>query len=206
MQRYINTSSNSLPLKVSGCILPGMDFRANPGKECQDNYVFFMHNGCLFCILCDGHGSEGNIISKFIVEYTEKYFKKHFSKFRLDPKGLISEMLQKCDKKIILHVPCELSGSTVIVLFIDNNIINCGSLGDSRSILGSLSAIPERAIPLRAGKYFRRITCDRFFKTSLLTLDQKPENPDELVRIRQSGGIVEKYADPFGRNIGPYRV
>ena len=205
-QDHLVTSSNNLPLKISGCVIPGMDFRATQPKICQDEIAFLMHNGCLLCILCDGHGTEGHYISKFATEFVTNYFKKHFSKFRIDPKGITIKMLQKCDKKIIADMECDLSGTTIIVLFIENNIVYSGSLGDSRAILGSLSTIVETACPRYKSRYFRKITCDKLFKTSPLTIDQKPENNDELIRIRQSGGLVEKYTDAFGRNVGPFRV
>lgn len=200
-----NCFLSSMPIKISGCVLPGMDFRTGQTKICQDDYVCFIHNNCIICVLCDGHGSEGHYISKFVVEYTEKYFKKYFSKFRHDPKSVLSEMMQKCDKKIIANMDCELSGTTAVVLLIDGGIAYSASLGDSRAIIGTLSQVADVAHP-RVNKYFRRITTDRNFKAIPLTQDQKPEHNDEMMRIRMSGGIVEKYTDAFGRNVGPYRV
>lgn len=208
-QNSLNTFLGPLPIKISGAVLPGMDFRNNQSKTCQDEYAFIIHNGILLCVLCDGHGTEGHHISKFAVDYSQKFFKKHFSKFKLDPKSMTTQLLQKCDKEILQNMECDLSGTTIVMLYIDNNIIYCGSLGDSRAVLGMASEIGEDSKPnshFTSNKYFRRIKSENNFKVVALTMDQKPENNDEMLRIRMSGGVVEKYTDAFGRSVGPYRV
>lgn len=105
-------------------------------------------------------------------------------------------------------IDCELSGTTIVLLFVDNGIVYTASLGDSRAVLGSLAAVADVSKPRSNGspKYFRKITCDRSFKATNLTVDQKPEHNEEMLRIRLSGGVVEKYTDAFGRSVGPYRV
>ena len=182
-----------------------MDFRAGQKKVCQDQYSFLIHNNSLFCVLCDGHGSEGHHIAKFASDYIKKYYKKHFSAFKLDAKSTISKMIQKCDKKILNDMDCDLSGSTCVILFIENGIVYCASIGDSRAIIGSLSSVADVPI-IRKNKYFRKVVCDRKFKAVQISIDQKPELADELYRIRMAGGVVEKYSDGLGRNIGPFRV
>lgn len=204
-QNNINIFMSNLPFKVSGCILPGMEFRLNQSKTCQDKYYFTVHDSCLFCILCDGHGTEGHHISKFSIDYISKSFKKHFSKIKHDPNSTFSSILQKCDMKIIKNLECELSGTTVVVLFICDGHIYTASLGDSRAVLGHLNPVADLA-KNRNNKYFRKISTDRTFKTFCLTVDQKPEDEDEEIRIRNSGGMVQKFTDAFGRNVGPFRV
>lgn len=204
-QNNINIFMSNLPFKVSGCILPGMEFRKGQGKTCQDSYLFTVHDNCLFCILCDGHGAEGHHISKYSVSYLSKSFKKHFSKIKHDPKSSISAILQKCDMKIMKNLECELSGTTIVVLFICDGHIFTASLGDSRAVLGHLNPVADQA-KSRNNKYFRKIYTDKTFKTFSLTVDQKPEDENEKTRIRNSGGMVEKFTDAFGRYVGPFRV
>lgn len=204
-QNNFNIFLSGLPMKISACVVPGMDFRMNNKKVCQDGYLAITHNNTLFTILCDGHGVEGHNVCEYVIKYCQKHFKKHFSQIKHDPKAAISNMLQKCDKKVINDVECEMSGTTIIVLFVCEEKIHCASLGDSRAIVGQLSDVGEQ-IRSRNRKHFRKITCDRPFKTIPLTQDQKPENSDEMLRIRNSGGLVEKLTDPYGRNVGPFRV
>jgi serine/threonine protein phosphatase PrpC len=196
---------SNLPFKVSGCVLPGMDFRQGQSKTCQDFYYFTVHNNCLLAVLCDGHGTEGHHISKYVVDYISKSFKKHFSKLKHDPKSTFSAILSKCDNKILRNLECDLSGTTVVLLLIADGQVHAASLGDSRAVLGSLH--PEADQPrARNNKYFRKILCDQNFKVFPLTIDQKPEDEDEEDRIRMSGGLVQKFTDAFGRNVGPFRV
>jgi len=204
-QNNFNIFLSNLPMKVSGCVLPGMDFRMHTKKVCQDGYLVTVHNDCLLTILCDGHGVEGHTVCAYSIDYCHKYFKKHFSQVKHDPKTAISNMLQKCDRKVMNAVECEMSGTTIVVLLICEEKIYCGSLGDSRAVVGQLNSVGDQG-RIRSRKHFRKITCDKPFKAVPLTQDQKPEDSDEMLRIRMSGGVVEKLTDPFGRNVGPFRV
>ena len=205
---HLNAFLGTQPMKISGCVLPGLDFRGNQTKVCQDAYTFVLHNNCLLCIICDGHGTEGQAIASFSTDYCLKYFKKHFSKFKTDPKAMTAHLFQKCDKRLMATIDCELSGTTIVLLFIDNGIVYTASLGDSRAVLGSAAPVADVSKPRSdvTAKYFRKITCDRSFKACSLTTDQKPDLNEEMLRIRLSGGVVERYTDAFGRTVGPYRV
>lgn len=205
LQENFNIFLGNLPFKVSGCVLPGMDFRAGQNKICQDSFFCIVHSGCLLAVLGDGHGTEGHHISKYALEYIQKSFKKHFSAFKHDPKSLISTVLQKCDKKILTQLESSLSGTTIIITFISDGLVLTGSLGDSRAILGHLHPVSDTFKP-KINKYFRQITTSRTFKVFPLTVDQKPENKEEESRIRKSGGLVYRFTDAFGRNVGPHRV
>ena len=39
-----------------------------------------------------------------------------------------------------------------------------------------------------------------------LSIDYKPELPEETTRIMMAGGVVEQMKDDFGEGVGPYRV
>ena len=205
IQDNINIFLSNFPFKVSGCVLPGMDFRASQTKICQDNFFFIVHNNCLLSVLCDGHGTEGHHISKYALEYFQKSFKKKFSAFKHDPKQSISAILQKCDEKIFSQLESSLSGTTMVINFIADGVALTAGLGDSRAILGYLDPVAE-TFKQKQGKYFRQITCERSFKVFPLTVDHKPEDKEEEFRIRKSGGLVHRYTDAFGRDVGPYRV
>lgn len=204
-QSVLNIQLGNLPINLSTCTIPGMDFRIDHVKVCQDTYTIIPQDDTLLIVLCDGHGSIGHTIAGFITDYIIKSFKKHFLDFRVNPKKVISRIVKKCDNKILNTMDCQLSGSTLVVAFIINGTIHCANVGDSRAIIGTLSHFPD-AIPIRTSKYFRKTNCERTFKAANLSKDHKPELEDETLRIRKSGGTVQKYRDSFGRNVGPYRV
>jgi hypothetical protein len=95
-------------------------------------------------------------------------------------------------------------------------MVYCGSVGDSRGLVVTTST-PETlpAPPANLGiereilagvKQKRQSFIDHKVNSIQLTRDQKPEDPEELDRIIQAGGRVQRLVDNLGNNIGPYRV
>ena len=80
------------------------------------------------------------------------------------------------------------SGSTLCSAMIQGNIIYIVNVGDSRAILGT---------------YFSRINR---WKTTQLSVDHKPNNPNENKRIISYNGRVDRYKNEFGEEYGVYRV
>jgi len=99
---------------------------------------------------------------------------------------------------------------------VTEGFIHCGSVGDSRGIIGTLT-MPEilPAPPANMGaerdilagvKEKRRSVLETRMNSVQLTRDQKPEDPEELQRISNAGGRVQRLTDNAGNKIGPYRV
>ena len=105
--------------------------------------------------------------------------------------------------------------STGVLIYLNATDICCGSVGDSRGIIGT-TTMPEvlPAPPANMGdreilatvKQKRRSFIDTVINSVQLTRDQKPEDPEELQRIVRAGGRVQRLTDGAGNKIGPYRV
>lgn len=193
------------PIKVSGCVLPGLNPHGDD-KKCQDNYTYAFLNGLIFCGLFDGHGPVGEQVSAFGIKFCHKYFLQNAHMFDEKPKETLIHMLELCDKELHQEeIEYELSGSTAVIVLLSNNSIHTASLGDSRAILGTISDM-SFALPAPQSKFHRHFTVGRVLKPIPLTIDQKPNHEEEYVRIRSAGGIVERITDVMGNTIGPYRV
>ncbi|EAR86481.2 protein phosphatase 2C containing protein (macronuclear) [Tetrahymena thermophila SB210] len=85
------------------------------------------------------------------------------------------------------EVDSNLSGSTLVSVFIHGKTIICSNVGDSRAVLARKKNGNEiQAIPL--------------------SIDHKPCFDREKQRIIQSGGRVQSQKDHYGNPIGPLRV
>ena len=103
------------------------------------------------------------------------------------------------------------------MLLIDQEQISAASVGDSRIVIAT-SVIPTMlpAKPAKINSADRIILQEtskrrsslppRRLQAIQLTKDQKPEDPQELERIKKSGGRVERLTDERGIPVGPYRV
>jgi serine/threonine protein phosphatase PrpC len=120
-------------------------------------------------------------------------------------------MIEKCDeeiRKIDSGVDVRLSGTTCVCIYMDEHSIHVGSVGDSRSILGTTPSLNEDIPhPIRSKDKFRRSIKPRTRLTVLpLTVDQKPNHQEELDRITAAGGTVQPLSDENGDPVGPFRV
>ena len=71
LHEYEEITLSGLELKVSTCILTGMDPRSVIYKDCQDGLFFSYRNDVFITALFDGHGIDG----LKIVEYSKNYIK-----------------------------------------------------------------------------------------------------------------------------------
>ena len=171
--------------------------------------------------IMDGHGSNGHLVSNFVKEKIEEYFKdkkiykskkimKAVSSIQLDISDTIFEKLINNNYEIIRNfykkVNDELyntkfdvhfSGTTCVLVFKIGQKIICSNVGDSRAIL------VKRKINLN--------NKDNNIKYEYIELshDHKPNNKEEKERIEKSGGEVSQ-AYLIGKEeegpTGPFRV
>lgn len=169
-------------------------------KVNQDSYLVIqkwkqLNDFNIFAVL-DGHGKVGHNASQFVTKYFNLFFNKNKKILAQKTEDQVYMRLLKRDYDILTrlfrHAERDIvkndfdpnfSGTTcVMVLQVGEKLITA-NVGDSRAILVKENG--KKIIPL--------------------SVDQKPNDPEELKRIVSNGGEVKQYEED-GEVSGPYRV
>ena len=174
----------------------------------QDSYILERNiNGVLnFNIfgVMDGHGVNGHFASQFVTKFIINRIKNHSLLKNLDKPKDIYNKLKSNKFQIITNIffdadlqitkqkfNVEMSGTTaVLVIELDKHII-CANTGDSRAIL------------VYDDSNDKQLSNTKIFN---LSIDAKPDLPNEKKRIYESGGVVEQVIDETDETVGPYRI
>ena len=153
----------------------------------------------------DGHGPHGHHVSHFCKDYFIRKVSEFANQCKIEgnstPESIynklkqtnfayIKEIFKEADSEIAKQTTFDhnFSGTTCNLVFQFNKFLVCSSVGDSRGIL----------------------ICDNNDNTNQLIIplshDHKPDLPQELSRIMNNGGRVDKLTDQFGNKVGPNRV
>ena len=178
---------------------------SGPGikKTNQDN--FFIYNNFnnnsnyVYLGVCDGHGLFGQDISTYLVNklpqnMNKKIISKNIKNLSNADITLLSSIFQETfvETNISLNsderIDSSYSGSTCVSLLFTPTRIYCINVGDSRCLLGKYIEKENKWISMN------------------LSRDHKPSEPDEMIRIKKCGGIIESYRDNSGNFVGPERV
>jgi len=162
--------------------------------------------------LCDGHGPAGRDIAELISRRMQFHVKKDFNavldQSKKDEKKRDIGVSSQKDKSATEIVPTDIltrahgkvlkdvyrsdsniffSGSTLLTCLIRGHLMYITNVGDSRLIL----ARKEEAI----------------WKPTQMTIDHRPENPQERARLEAAGARVEPFImSKTGLAVGPLRV
>lgn len=142
----------------------------------------------------DGHGVVGHQVSSFVTKYFQAFFKKNKKIICIDNENDMYYRLKKGNYDILHRafkhaerdvgksdIDANFSGTTCVMVFQVGERIICSNIGDSRAIM------------VKAGKIIE------------LSIDQKPNDPEEKKRIIECGGEVSQYEED-GEASGPFRV
>ena len=160
----------------------------------QNQYNFKDFN--IFSIL-DGHGANGHLVSRFVTKYFTSFFKNNKKMnssndseeaicYRLKKNNydILKKAFRHAERDIMKNsdIDANFSGTTcVMVLQIGEKLI-CANVGDSRAII------------------FKGDN-----KITPLSIDQKPDDPEESKRIIENGGEISQFEED-GEKSGPFRV
>ena len=150
----------------------------------------------IFCVM-DGHGINGHLVSRYLMKYINLFFKNN-KKMNASNQNedSIYLRLKKSDYRILrrlfrhaerdLHkkskIDANLSGTTCVMVAQIGDRFICANIGDSRAIMIKTG---NEIVPL--------------------SIDQKPDDPEESKRIVQNGGEISQYEEN-GEKSGPYRI
>ena len=149
----------------------------------------------IFAVM-DGHGVNGHLVSRFVTKYFTSFFKKNkkmnssnanedqiFYRLKKNDHDVLKRAFRHAERDIEKNsdIDANFSGTTCVMVFQIGNRILCGNVGDSRAIMVK----GDKAIPL--------------------SIDQKPDDPEESKRIKENGGEISQYEED-GEKSGPFRV
>lgn len=208
-QSEANINSSLIPILKNYAVLsrPGND-KTGMTKTNQDTLISKTNinnikDFNIFGVL-DGHGPTGHLISQFAGQFIPNCILNNPEiRIQSNPETIYF-ILRKNNYQIIKQAftatdtqlksqnfDSKESGSTcVLIIHIGNHII-CANVGDSRAI-AVFDEQNDRNL--------------NYLKCIPLSIDYKPDLPEEKNRILMSGGLVEQVKNSFGEGIGPYRV
>ena len=144
----------------------------------------------------DGHGVNGHLVSRFVTKYFTSFFQKNkkmnssnasedqiFYRLKKNEYDIIKRCCRHAERDIekTTEIDANFSGTTFVMVFQVGERIICANIGDSRAIMVK----GDKAIPL--------------------SIDQKPDDPEESKRIKENGGEISQYEED-GEKSGPFRV
>ena len=156
----------------------------------------------------DGHGPEGHFVSEYISKFLPSQIINHpeiknlsdpeeiYQKFKENNCRIIFQAFLDSDK-ILESVDFSAieSGTTCCLIIHIGKHIMCANTGDSRAIV----TYDESDEDNDSNQL-------NYLKVTPLSIDYKPELPEETERIIKSGGVIEPMTDEYGEFIGPLRV
>ena len=149
----------------------------------------------IFSVL-DGHGVNGHLVSRFVTKYFTSFFKNNKKMNSNNNEDAVYYRLKKNDSDILKRafrhaerdieknsdIDANFSGTTCVMVLQVGEKILCANVGDSRAIMVKENNV---IIPL--------------------SIDQKPNDPEESKRIEGNGGEISQYEED-GEKSGPFRV
>ena len=144
----------------------------------------------------DGHGVNGHLVSRFTTKYFTSFFKKNkkmnnscaneeqiYYRLKKNDYEILKRVYRHAERDLEKtgDIDANFSGTTCVMVFQIGEKIICANVGDSRAIMVK----GDKAIPL--------------------SIDQKPDDPEESKRIKENGGEISQYEED-GEKSGPFRV
>ena len=155
----------------------------------------------------DGHGPDGHYVSQFAAEFIPSNIVNHPEiKSLKEPEKIYQKLKENnCDiiTQAFIFADAQLksvdfdafeSGTTCCLIIHVGTHIICANAGDSRALVVFDNPANTNKENLN------------YWNVTPLSMDYKPEMPEEMNRIIMAGGVVKQMEDSLGEGCGPYRV
>ena len=208
--RYSDFDGSGYVKNYGGVTRPGKDLSGKI-KVNQDSIVCLTNinnikDFNMFGVL-DGHGPDGHYVSEFISEFIPSKLANHpkiknlknpeeiYREYKSNNCQIITQAFLEADKELEnVQFDTTESGTTCCLIIHIGTHIMCANTGDSRALVIFDDSQQENSKSLD------------YLKAVPLSIDYKPEIPEETNRIIMSGGVVEQMTDELGEGVGPMRV
>ena len=203
-----DTSSKNL--FIVGTRSKGGHSGATP-KTNQDSWVvefdYMGINDAVYAAVFDGHGTQGHKASGYLKIHTQKNLDNFLKRKQLgflngtstandsNTSSLVRSALVESfhytndELNKNKNIFTDLSGSTGVAILLQNGILYCANVGDSKCVIVTNKEETNSA-----------------WKVVELSREHHPTLPEERARIEKSGGRVEAFKMPNGNPIGPLRI
>jgi serine/threonine protein phosphatase PrpC len=154
----------------------------------QDTYFALEKEHCWVLGVCDGHGTNGHLVSTFLKNFLPEALLGFIPQQKLAESSILNTALTRaydtCEQQLRdSAIDISNSGSTCVTVLVLNHTIACANVGDSRAVLGRKT--------------------HGMWSVFQLSWDHKPEDPPEHSRIIAAGGEIT--VSKLARS-GPSRV
>ena len=169
-------------------------------KVNQDSFLvlqnqYNMKDFNIFSVM-DGHGVNGHLVSRFVTKYFTSFFKNNkkmnsnknedevYYRLKKNDSDILTRAFRHAERDIEKNsdIDANFSGTTCVMVLQVGEKILCANVGDSRAIMVKEN---NKIIPL--------------------SIDQKPDDPEESKRIVENGGEISQFEED-GEKSGPFRV
>ena len=169
-------------------------------KVNQDSFLvlqnqYNMKDFNIFSVM-DGHGVNGHLVSRFVTKYFTSFFKNNkkmnsnknedevYYRLKKNDSDILTRAFRHAERDIEKNsdIDANFSGTTCVMVLQVGEKILCANVGDSRAIMVKEN---NKIIPL--------------------SIDQKPDDPEEAKRIVENGGEISQFEED-GEKSGPFRV
>ena len=169
-------------------------------KVNQDSFLvlqnqYNMKDFNIFSVM-DGHGVNGHLVSRFVTKYFTSFFKNNkkmnsnknedevYYRLKKNDSDILTRAFRHAERDIEKNsdIDANFSGTTCVMVLQVGEKILCANVGDSRAIMVKEN---NKIIPL--------------------SIDQKPDDPEETKRIVENGGEISQFEED-GEKSGQFRV
>jgi serine/threonine protein phosphatase PrpC len=137
-------------------------------------YPFAGSSTSALLMVLDGHGDQGDRVAEFVMRQIVLSVETH-PELKTNPMTALSESFVATNKALVItkEIKAMTSGTTVVAAYMTGNTLYVANVGDSRAVLATKSEGDDTKVVAK-----------------MLSVDHKPDSPEEFQRITKKRGYV----------------